>query len=114
MIGCFVLWKCFVACLLGDESQQPTCPHSRQRRRWTQVAPIFRQSSQPSALGVTSRIWSRCLQVATGPPCRLSARSSHRSILAASCSSGKGETVIRKLPSGGYRLYSRKKDAKGK
>jgi hypothetical protein len=29
-----------------------------------------------------------------------------------SATRGKGEVMIRKLPSGGYRLYSRKKDAK--
>src|SRR6266849_3703024 len=59
MIGWTVAWKCLVACLFLDESQQPTCPHSRQRRRWTHVSPILKQSSQPFALGVTSRIWSR-------------------------------------------------------
>ena len=48
-----------MACLFFDESQQPTCPHSRQRRRCTHVSPILKQSSQPFALGVTRRIWSR-------------------------------------------------------
>src|SRR5438874_1649729 len=61
MIGWFVAWKCLVACLFLEESQQPTCPHSRQRRRCTHVSPVFKQSSQPFALGVTCRIWLRCV-----------------------------------------------------
>jgi acetyl-CoA C-acetyltransferase len=32
MIGCPVPWKCFVACLPGELSQQPTCPQVRHRR----------------------------------------------------------------------------------
>src|SRR5947199_7509042 len=48
-----------VACLFFESSQQPTCPHSRQRRRWTHVFSILKQSSQSFALGVTCRIWSR-------------------------------------------------------
>src|SRR5204862_4577287 len=51
MIGCFVLWKCFVACLFFESSQQPTWPQVRHRRRCTQVSPIFRHSSQPSPRG---------------------------------------------------------------
>src|SRR6266516_5712718 len=61
MIGWFVAWKCLVACLFLEESQQPTCPHSRQRRKCTHVSPVFKQSSQPFALGVPRRIWSRCV-----------------------------------------------------
>src|SRR6266702_3298757 len=61
MIGCLVAWKCLVACLFFESSQQPTCPQVRQRRRCTQVSPVFKQSSHPLALGVTSRIWSRWL-----------------------------------------------------
>ena len=52
--GCVVWWKCFVACRLGELSQQPTCPHDMHRRRWTQAAPIRRQSSHPCALGRTA------------------------------------------------------------
>src|SRR6266566_4683218 len=59
IIGWFVAWKCLVACLFFESLQQPTCPHSRQRRRCTHVSPILKQSSQPFALGVTCRIWSR-------------------------------------------------------
>src|SRR6266446_10569519 len=59
MIGCLVAWKCLVACLFFESSQQPTCPQVRQRRRCTQVSPVFKQSSHPLALGVTCRIWSR-------------------------------------------------------
>src|SRR3954454_21514302 len=54
MIGWRVAWKWAVAWRLGDWSQQPTWPQVRQRRRWSQREPIFRHSSQPSALGVTS------------------------------------------------------------
>jgi hypothetical protein len=32
MIRCLVDSKCFVACLLGDESQRPTQPHVKHRR----------------------------------------------------------------------------------
>jgi hypothetical protein len=48
MIGCFVAWKCAVACLFGESSQQPTCPHVRHSRRCTQLPPILRQSSHPA------------------------------------------------------------------
>ena len=55
--GCSA-WKCAVACLLGDWSQHPTCPHCRHRRRCTHLPPMRRQSSQPVLLGVTSRmVW---------------------------------------------------------
>ena len=56
-------WKCLVACRFGDESQQPTCPQVRQRRRWTHSPPIFKQSSHPSALGVTFLIVSVCVHL---------------------------------------------------
>ena len=53
-------WKCLVACLLGDESQQLTSPHDRHRRRCTQVPPIFMHSPHPVGVcGSTSSIWSR-------------------------------------------------------
>ena len=55
-MGCPVARKCAVACLLGEESQQPTCPHERHSRRCTQCEPIFKQSSQPAAGRVTVRI----------------------------------------------------------
>src|SRR5438132_6978506 len=61
MMGWPVVWKCRVACLFFEESQQPTCPQIRHRRRCTHVSPIFKQSSQPLALGVTSLILSRCV-----------------------------------------------------
>src|ERR1700726_4725841 len=56
MTGCWVAWKCLVACLLGESSQQPTWPHVRQIRKCSHSLPLFRHSSQPSALGVTSRM----------------------------------------------------------
>lgn len=46
--GCPVSAACPLACLAGEESQQPTCPQARQSRRCTQVPPSARQSSQPS------------------------------------------------------------------
>jgi hypothetical protein len=49
------LMKCLVACLPIDESQQPTCPHSRQSLRCTHSCPIFRHSSQPLVCGFTAR-----------------------------------------------------------
>src|ERR1700686_534023 len=56
MIGWPGAWKCLVAGLLGESSQQPTCPQLRQIRRCSQTLPLFRHSSQPSALGVTLRM----------------------------------------------------------
>src|SRR5262245_19784818 len=54
MTGWPVAWKCAVACLLGESSQQPTWPQLRQMRRCSQRLPLLRHSSHPSALGVTS------------------------------------------------------------
>ncbi|ALG11529.1 nitrate reductase assembly molybdenum cofactor insertion protein NarJ [Kibdelosporangium phytohabitans] len=48
--GCPVSAACWLACLAGDESQQPTCPQARQSRRCTQVPSTGRQSSQPSSV----------------------------------------------------------------
>src|ERR1700676_1398526 len=62
MTGCPVAWKCLVACLLGESSQQPTWPQLRQIRRCSHSLPLFRHSSQPSALGVTLRIPAMWLQ----------------------------------------------------
>src|SRR5215204_3920050 len=62
MIGWPLAWKCLVACLFFEESQQPTWPQMRQSRRCTQLSPLCRHSSQPlGVFGVTSRIWSRCV-----------------------------------------------------
>src|ERR1700688_1609736 len=62
MTGCWVAWKCLVACLLGESSQQPTWPQLRQIRRCSHSLPLFRHSSQPSALGVTLRMPAMWLQ----------------------------------------------------
>src|ERR1700759_5540778 len=62
MIGCRVAWKCLVACWLGESSQQPTWPHVRQIRKCSHSLPLFRHSSQPRALGVTSRMPPKCVQ----------------------------------------------------
>src|ERR1700704_596886 len=56
MIGWLVAWKCLVACLLGESSQQPTWPQLRQIRKCSHTLPLSKHSSQPSALGVTSRM----------------------------------------------------------
>src|ERR1700681_4827768 len=81
MIGCPDLWKCAVACLCGELSQQPTWPHSMQSLRCTHEPPIFRQSSHPSALAVTSRIWSRCVQTSiANQPTTLGAALAERSV----------------------------------
>src|SRR6185369_17311621 len=70
--GCLVRWKCFVACLFFDESQQPTCPHSMHSRKCTQESCIFRHSSHPLVFGLTFLISSTCVQTsAMGPPPRL-------------------------------------------
>src|SRR4051812_15648430 len=63
MIGCSEPWAWAVACLLGESSQQPTWPHSRQMRRCTQRPPIFRQSSQP----LVGRWVSRGVSLVTWP-----------------------------------------------
>src|SRR5439155_19927713 len=63
MIGWRVAWKCRVACLPGELSQQPTCPHVRHRRRCTQRPPVARHSSQPAGvLGFTERTWATWAQ----------------------------------------------------
>src|SRR2546429_1650366 len=62
-MGCWVARKCFVACLFFEESQQPTWPQVKHRRRCTQLSPILRHSSQPSLFGLILRIWSTCVQV---------------------------------------------------
>src|SRR5580692_6741306 len=65
MMGCLVLWKCFVACLFLELSQQPTWPHSRHNRRCTQGSPIFKHSSQPCGVfGFTGLIWLRWVHAA--------------------------------------------------
>src|SRR6185437_1446588 len=60
MMGWPVAWKCAVAWRCGEESQHPTWPQVLHNLRWTQREPILRHSSQPFALGTTSRIVSRC------------------------------------------------------
>jgi hypothetical protein len=78
MIGCPLAPACAVACLFGDESQQPIFPHVIHMRRCTQRLPIFRHSSQPAIVSgsdVTS-IWSRWLQIASLLDMSFSSRSS--------------------------------------
>src|SRR5437764_10840281 len=65
MIGWPLSCPCAVACLFGDESQQPIFPHVMHIRRCTQPLPIFRHSSQPARCSgtVVTSIWSRWLQI---------------------------------------------------
>src|SRR5437588_740115 len=65
MIGWPLSRPCAVACLFGDESQQPIFPHVMHMRRCTQPLPIFKHSSQPSIFSgsAVSSIWSRWLQI---------------------------------------------------
>lgn len=59
IMGCLVWWKCFVACLFGDESQQPMCPQLKHKRKWTHREPVCRHSSHP--FGVLGFIlWFTC------------------------------------------------------
>src|SRR3978361_484636 len=70
MMGCPVAWKCLVACLLGESSQQPTWPQLRQIRKCSHTLPLLRHSSQPGALGVTSRMpamWQQPLAMPGSP-----------------------------------------------
>jgi hypothetical protein len=60
MIGCWVAWKCLVACRFFESSQQPTCPQVLQSRKWTQVSPSLRHSSQPRLRGRLVRTKSKC------------------------------------------------------
>src|SRR5580704_2905891 len=59
--GCFTAWKCLVACLFLEESQQPTWPHIRQRRRCTQRSPIATHSGQTWVVVVVIFTSSRCV-----------------------------------------------------
>ena len=63
-IGWPIRCACRRAWRPGDESQQPTWPHVRHRRRCTQGVPSRRHSSQPSGVrGTTGRISSRWVQI---------------------------------------------------
>src|SRR6516165_8896396 len=50
MTACPVSWKCRVACLPTDESQQPTWPHRRHSRSSTHRVPSRRHSSHASGV----------------------------------------------------------------
>lgn len=69
MTGCPVAWKWRVACRLGEESQHPTCPHSRQSRSATQRVPSRRQSSHACGVAGGGKLAddrpARCWQVVT-------------------------------------------------
>ena len=56
MTGCPVSWKCRVAWVRADESQQPTLPQVRHSRRCTQRVPSRTQSSHsPGVFAFTTR-----------------------------------------------------------
>ena len=64
MIGWPVAWWCFVACRLGEESQQFVSPQVRHCRRWTQRLPMATQASQTLwGAGRSGSIWSRWSQM---------------------------------------------------
>ena len=58
MIGWPASAACLLACRFGDESQQPTCPHVRQIRRWHHGSPVARHWGQPSTSSGSSVIWT--------------------------------------------------------
>src|SRR5213078_3992630 len=76
MIGWPLSPPCAVACLFGDESQQPIFPHVMHMRRCTQRLPIFKHSSHPaiSAGRAVTSTWSRWLQIGLAADIRLSSR----------------------------------------
>src|SRR5665213_4041437 len=86
MTGCFVAWKCLVACLFLDESQQPTCPQFRHSRRCTQVSPSSRHSLQPVSEAFTGFRLSKC-----GHSINHLATIGFRSALLRLCDLGKGD-----------------------
>ena len=62
--GWVVARKCAVACLFGESSQQPTCPHTRHIRRCTQREPSRRsRGRRRPRRRPTSPSWSRCVQI---------------------------------------------------
>src|SRR5206468_2977851 len=62
----------FVAWRLGESSQQPTCPQTRHRRRWTHLAPMARHSSQPvGVFGSLACRSSKCLHSLSAMSLRL-------------------------------------------
>src|SRR5260370_36456439 len=69
---------CSLACRLGDESQQPTWPQVRHRRKCTQREPILKHSSHPFALGVTGRIIVTCGSIILYPYPRFPGRACSR------------------------------------
>src|SRR6516164_5238568 len=65
MTGWPVSWKCCVACLPTEESQQPTWPQVRHSRSCTQRVPSRRHSSHASGVrggGKSASVrFSKCL-----------------------------------------------------
>jgi len=61
--GCFVRWKCLVACLFFEESQQPTSALQAQPQMHPRVT-FFTHSSQTRFAVLVILIWSRCVHCA--------------------------------------------------
>src|SRR5580658_10564283 len=59
-----IRWKCFLACLFLDESQQPTCPQERHIRKWSQLSPTLMQSSQTCSSVLVILISVKCVHAA--------------------------------------------------
>jgi hypothetical protein len=57
--GCFTAWKCLVACLFFEESQQPIWPQIRHKRKCSQRSPIATHSGQTCVVVVVIFISSR-------------------------------------------------------
>src|SRR5258708_30735629 len=66
MRGWWNLWKWGGGGRCGEVSEEATWPHDQHSRRWYQRPPVLRQSSQPSALAVTSRTWLRWVHTGIG------------------------------------------------
>src|SRR5438067_11875453 len=103
MVGCCDFWKCFVACLFGESSQQPTCRTTckaadgpiRHRRRGTPCsrsrsgAPVCGPDLPASPDAGTARPWL----LLTGLPDR--ARGRWRALLVVSTLPDRFDPVIR-------------------
>src|ERR1035438_8303416 len=73
--GCRTARKCLVACLFLEESQQPTWPQIKHKRRCTQRSPISTHSGQTCVPVVVIFTSSRCLHCLDIYPLSSDARS---------------------------------------
>src|SRR2546426_4981080 len=73
-------WKCLVACLLGEESQQPTCPQDMHSRRWTHSPPLAQPDRKSTRLNSSHLVISYavfCLKKKKQTPQRGASRAGH-------------------------------------